>query len=232
MRRPLPALIAAIALAAAPGCGGDEQAAEKEKPASDGPTATGSASAPGCKDVAAPAPREDGGAKEPKGGLDPNRTHTVMLATNCGRITIELDVTSSPETTASFASLARQGFFDNTVFHRIVPDFVIQGGDPTGSGSGGPGYSTVDKPPADTVYSKGVVAMAKTGQEAPGTAGSQFYVVTGDAVQLPPEYALLGKVTAGQDVADRIGRLGDPQSGEAGTPLQPVVIERARVRAK
>ena len=109
---------------------------------------------------------------------------------------------------------------------------MIQGGDPTASGSGGPGYSTVDEPPADAAYTKGVVAMAKTGQEAPGTAGSQFYVVTGEDAQLPPEYALLGKVTKGQDVADRIGQLGDPASGEAGTPLQPVVIEKARVRAR
>ena len=88
----------------------------------------------------------------------------------------------------------------------------------------------MDKPPADTVYSKGVVAMAKTGEEPPGTAGSQFYIVTGDSVQLPPEYAVLGKVTKGQEVADRIGQLGDPQSGEAGTPLQPVVIEKTAVK--
>ena len=106
---------------------------------------------------------------------------------------------------------------------------MIQGGDPTVTGSGGPGYKTVDKPPAGTTYPKGAVAMAKGAQEPAGTAGSQFYVVTGDA-QLPPDYAMLGKVVKGQDVADRIGELGDPNSGEAGTPLQSVVIERVKVR--
>ena len=226
MKRLSAALFASLALAVAAGCGEDEK---KPKPAADGPSAT-LTTARDCKQVEAPAPREDGGAKKPKGSLDPKRSYTVTLTTSCGDISIELDVKTSPKTAASFVSLARQGFLDNTVFHRIVPGFVIQGGDPTGSGSGGPGYSTVDRPPADTVYSKGVVAMAKTAQEAPGTAGSQFYVVTGDSVQLPAEYALLGKVKAGQEVADRIGQLGDPQSGGAGTPLQPVVIEGTRVK--
>ena len=87
---------------------------------------------------------------------------------------------------------------------------MIQGGDPTGTGTGGPGYTTVDKPPADAKYTKGVVAMAKTADEAPGTAGSQFYVVTGADAGLPPEYAVIGKVTEGIDVVEQIGALGDP----------------------
>ena len=93
-------------------------------------------------------------------------------------------------------SLARAGFFKKTIFHRIVPDFVIQGGDPTGKGTGGPGYKTVDKPPPGTKYTRGVVAMAKTQQEKPGTAGSQFYVVTGADAGLPPDYAVIGDCLA------------------------------------
>jgi peptidyl-prolyl cis-trans isomerase B (cyclophilin B) len=153
-----------------------------------------------------------------------------VLQTSCGDITIRLDQRTSPKTAASFAALARSGFFDGTVFHRIVPGFVIQGGDPTGTGTGGPGYSTRDVPPQDTAYTKGTVAMAKSAAEAPGTAGSQFYIVTAPDAGLPPDYALLGEVVRGQRQVDAIGELGDPASGELGTPLQPVVIERATLR--
>ena len=123
----------------------------------------------------------------------------------------------------------RTGFLDDTVFHRIVPGFVIQGGDPTGSGTGGPGYSTRDVPPRDTRYVEGTVAMAKTEVEPPGTAGSQFYIVTAPDAGLPPDYALLGEVVEGQEVVAAIGELGDPASGGEGVPLQPVVIESAEL---
>jgi peptidyl-prolyl cis-trans isomerase B (cyclophilin B) len=221
----LAALAAALALLAWAGCGEEEK---PEQPAAEAPPAT-QATVPGCKQVEAPQPRDDAASK-PKGPLDPKRDHTVTFTTSCGKFSVKLDVKRAPKTTASFASLVRQKFFDDTLVTRIVPGFVIQAGDPTGSGDGDPGYSTVEPPPADTVYSKGVVAMAKTGQDPAGHAGSQFYVVTGDGVQLPPEYALLGKVSKGQEVADRIGQLGDPQSGDQGTPLVPVVIEKARVK--
>jgi len=183
----------------------------------------------GCQEVDQPEPKPDGGAKPPKGKLDPGKTYQVVLETNCGDITIRLDQKVSPKTTASFANLAETGFYDDTFFHRIVPGFVIQGGDPTGTGTGGPGYSTVDVPPRNARYVQGVVAMAKAGNEPPGTSGSQFYVVTAPDAQLPPDYALLGKVVKGQDVVDTIGELGDPASGGLGTPLQPVVIEKASV---
>jgi cyclophilin family peptidyl-prolyl cis-trans isomerase len=98
---------------------------------------------------------------------------------------------------------------------------VIQGGDPEGTGSGGPGYSVVEKPPANLAYTKGVVAMAKTSAEPPGTSGSQFYVVTGADAGLPPEYALVGKVSEGLDVVTRIGEQGQPDE----KPKQPIVIE-------
>jgi peptidyl-prolyl cis-trans isomerase B (cyclophilin B) len=180
-----------------------------------------------CREVPMPNPKPDGGAKKPTGSLNPGKTYRAVLKTSCGDITVQLDQKTSPKTAASFASLVKQGFYDGTVFHRIVPGFVIQGGDPTGQGSGGPGYSVRDKPPADTVYSRGVVAMAKTQVEPPGTSGSQFYIVTAPDAGLPPDYAVLGEVVKGLDVALAIDQLGDPASGGAGTPLQTVQLEKA-----
>ena len=141
--------------------------------------------------------------------LDPKKPHTLDVLTNLGSFAIRLDVEDSPCVTSSFAALARRKFFDGTIFHRIVPGFVIQGGDPTGTGTGGPGYTVVDVPPRDSLYTKGVVAMAKTAAEPPGTAGSQFFVVTANDAGLPPEYAILGVVTKGLPVVERIGRLGN-----------------------
>jgi peptidyl-prolyl cis-trans isomerase B (cyclophilin B) len=182
-----------------------------------------------CKDVEQPAPRDGGRQKKPGKPLDAAKTYDVELQTSCGSFTIRLDQKTSPNAAASFASLGRGGFFDDTIFHRIVPGFVIQGGDPTASGTGGPGYSTRDRVPSDAAYDPGVVAMAKAGNEPAGTAGSQFFVVTAAGAGLTPDYALLGKVTRGMDVVQAIGELGDPASGGAGTPLQSVVIEKATV---
>jgi cyclophilin family peptidyl-prolyl cis-trans isomerase len=141
--------------------------------------------------------------------LDPKQPHTVGVLTNYGRFTFRLDVEDSPCVTSSFASLVRRGFFDGTAFHRIVPGFVIQGGDPTGTGRGGPGYTVVDAPPKNSLYTEGVVAMAKSESEPPGTAGSQFFIVTAPDAGLPPDYAILGVVTKGLKVVERIGRLGN-----------------------
>ena len=190
---------------------------------------TGSSGTAECTDAELPPARKDGGATEPKERLDPEKTANLVVETNCGTFTITLDQAGAPATTASLVSLANDGFFDATLFHRIVPGFVIQGGDPTQSGSGGPGYKTVDKPPSDAAYTKGVVAMAKSGAEAPGTSGSQFFVVTGDDVGLPPEYAVVGTVTNGLDVVELIGTLGDPATEQ---PTRPVVIESVTVEAQ
>ena len=141
--------------------------------------------------------------------LNPKQPHTVHVLTNLGAFDVRLDVEDSPCVTSSFASLVRQRFFDGTVFHRIVPGFVIQGGDPTASGTGGPGYTVVNVPPKNSLYTEGVVAMAKSADEPPGTAGSQFFVVTASNAGLPPEYAILGVVTKGLKVVERIGRLGN-----------------------
>jgi peptidyl-prolyl cis-trans isomerase B (cyclophilin B) len=212
-------VVAAAVLALAAGCGGDDDTTTTA-------TDTTVASAAGCTAVEQPAPKPDGGATAPKQALPSGKIYEVVFATNCGTFTVTLDLKTAPKTAASLVSLARAGFFDDTIFHRIVPGFVIQGGDPTQTGTGGPGYSTVDVPPASARYTKGVVAMAKTGAEAPGTAGSQFFVVTGDDAGLPPEYAVVGEVTDGLDVVERIGALGDASE----QPTQPVVIEKVTVR--
>ena len=201
----------------AAGCGGSSDAAGV------GTETTGVAE---CTTVDLPAARSDGGATEPSERLDPEKTYDLVVKTNCGTFTITLDQAGAPATSASLVSLARAGFYDDTIFHRIVPGFVIQGGDPTQTGSGGPGYSTVDAPAADAAYTKGVVAMAKTDSEAPGTSGSQFFVVTGDDVGLSPEYAVVGSVTSGLDVVELIGTLGDPATQQ---PTRPVVIESITV---
>jgi cyclophilin family peptidyl-prolyl cis-trans isomerase len=158
--------------------------------------------------------------------LDPTKPYTVVTRTNLGRFSFTLDVKDSPCTTASFAALVRRKFFDGTRFHRIVPGFVIQGGDPTGTGTGGPGYSVVDTPPTTARYTKGVVAMAKTGAEPAGTAGSQFFVVTGADAGLPPDYALLGKVTDGLALVERIGKLGDPATEQ---PTRRIVVASMKI---
>jgi peptidyl-prolyl cis-trans isomerase B (cyclophilin B) len=216
----LPGLaVAAAAAVLAAGCGGDD---ENTTAATD----TGPSSTAGCTEVEQPAAKPDGGASAPTQPLAAGRTFRLVFATNCGTFTVTLDQKTAPKTAASLVSLGRAGFFDDTIFHRIVPGFVIQGGDPTQTGTGGPGYSTVDVPPADARYTKGVVAMAKTGAEAPGTSGSQFFVVTGADAGLPPEYAVVGEVTDGLDVVERIGELGDASE----QPTQPVVIQKVTVQ--
>jgi peptidyl-prolyl cis-trans isomerase B (cyclophilin B) len=209
-------------------CGGDEDEPSAEKSPSAAAPAEQQA---GCKDVEQPPYGEEGSQVE-RPALDPAKTYLVEMQTSCGAFTIRLDQKTSPKAAASFVALARSGFFDDTIFHRIVPGFVIQGGDPTASGSGGPGYSTRDRVPPDAAYVPGVVAMAKAGNEPAGTAGSQFFVVTGEETGLTPDYALLGRVTKGMDVVQAIGQLGDPASGGTGTPLQSVVIEKATVRER
>jgi peptidyl-prolyl cis-trans isomerase B (cyclophilin B) len=156
--------------------------------------------------------------------LDPNKTYRVVMKTNQGTFTITLDQKTSPHVAASFVALVRKGYFDRTIFHRIVPGFLIQGGDPTGSGRGFPGYTVVDKPPRTTKYTAGLVAMAKTGVQRPGTAGSQFFIVTKGDLGLPPIYAVLGRVTAGMPVVKKIGELGDLTTEK---PTKRVVVERA-----
>ena len=215
LRRGLP--LALVVVLAACGGGGSDKS-------SSGTTTDSN----GCTTVEQPKPEARTAAKPTK-GLDPSKGYAVTIQTNCGSFTIDLAVKTSPATTASFVSLARKGFFDHTIFHRIVPDYIIQGGDPTASGAGGPGYSTVDKPPATARYTLGTVAMAKTQAEPPGTSGSQFFVVTAQDTQLPPDYAVLGEVKDGLDTVTRIGALGDPATEQ---PTEIVEIQKTSVSVK
>ena len=187
----------------------------------------GGSTAEGCADVDAPAAKPDGGATKPSGLLDETVTYTLVFETSCGDFEVTLDQELAPDTAASLVALANDGFYDDTIFHRVVPGFVVQGGDPTGSGGGGPGYSTVDVPPSGATYTRGVVAMAKTQVEPPGTSGSQFFVVTAEDAPLPAEYAIVGEVTKGFETVERIEALGDAVTEQ---PSQPVVIERVSVR--
>jgi peptidyl-prolyl cis-trans isomerase B (cyclophilin B) len=181
------------------------------------------ASASACKQVEAPQPKNVSYGAPPQ-SVKKGEKLTAVVETSCGTFEIALDAQRAPKTVNSFVFLSEKGFYDGLTFHRVVPEFVIQGGDPTGSGSGGPGYSVDEKPPPNLAYTKGVVAMAKTSAEPPGRSGSQFYVVLGADAGLPPEYALVGKVDEGFDVVERIGRLGTPGS-ETGQPKQTVLIE-------
>src|SRR3712207_3265795 len=204
MRRPL-VLFLNLLLLLLPACGDDE-----ERPAGGGDaaettaqTTATEATTTGCRAVAEPKPGDAGKQKKPTFKVKEGTTYTAVLQTSCGTVEIELAAKEAPKTSASFISLVRSGFYDGLGFHRIVPGFVVQGGDPAGTGEGGPGYEVVEAPPEDLKYEKGVVAMAKTELDEPGTSGSQFFIVTetdGPAASLTPDYALLGKIAGGADV--------------------------------
>ena len=218
MRWTLPALCALLLLAA---CGGDDQTPS---------TAVSPKQAQvTCKKVAAPAPKGEQNLSRPKTTLQPGQRYDVDLQTNCGTITIRLATGRAPKTSASFADLVRRGFYDGLIFHRVVHGFVIQGGDPLGTGMGGPGYTVVERPPADLAYTTGIVAIAKTEADPSGASGSQFFIVTAPDAGLPPDYAVAGGVVRGMDVAQRIGKVAvDDQD----RPISPVVIEKATLRTE
>jgi len=190
----------------------------------DGTSSSEEASSGGCEKVEAPEPKTTS-FKAPKQVLQAGEPATAVVKTSCGTFEIALDTERAPKTANSFAFLAEEGFYDGLTFHRIVPGFVIQGGDPEGAGTGGPGYSVDEKPPPNLAYTKGVVAMAKSSAEPPGRSGSQFYVVTAPDAGLPPEYALVGKVSEGYDAVARI----EEQGTASETPKQTILIEEVTI---
>jgi peptidyl-prolyl cis-trans isomerase B (cyclophilin B) len=212
-----------LALAAA-GCGGSGSGTEQV------------ATPPACARTTQPAPAART-AKAPAGTLDESKTYEVVLRTNCGSFTIRLEPETSPHAASSFVSLAEVGYFDHTAFHRIVPGVMIEAGDPTASGNGGPGYTTHDDP-RDAEYTHGVVAMVRPDGAPAGTAGSQFLVVTGPTADLPPGQPVVGRVVEGLEVVDHIGTLGGDTElptevqNTSGLPTEVVVIERATVVAE
>lgn len=189
-----------------------------------GSSSTTTAGAGGCKQVEAPQPKHVS-LKAPKQTVKPGEKLTAVVKTSCGSFDIALATKEAPKTANSFAYLAKQGFYNDLTFHRIVPGFVIQGGDPLGNGTGGPGYTVVEKPSAHLSYTRGTVAMAKSSNEPSGSSGSQFFVVTGASAGLPPEYALVGKVSKGAAVVARIGKLGTATE----KPKQTILIEKMTI---
>jgi len=155
--------------------------------------------------------------------IDPARRYTATIETSKGTIVAELDAAGAPVTVNNFVFLARWHYFDGIVFHRIIPGFVIQGGDPEGTGRGGPGYRFADELPKPGRYQIGSLAMANAG---PNTNGSQFFVISGsDGVRLPPQYSLFGSVVGGGEVVTAIDAVGSP----SGAPKERVVIESVTI---
>ena len=155
--------------------------------------------------------------------IDTERTYSATMVTSKGTLEILLDAHAAPVTVNSFVFLARWHYFDGIIFHRVIPGFVLQGGDPTGTGTGGPGYRFDDELPKAGRYELGSLAMANSG---PHTNGSQFFVISGpDGVCLPPLYSLFGKVVKGLDVVTAINDVGSP----SGAPRERVVIESVTI---
>jgi peptidyl-prolyl cis-trans isomerase B (cyclophilin B) len=192
-----------------------------------------------CDDVEAPAPKTVEPAAAPATEIVPTTLYTAVLDTSCGKIEILLDTAQAPMVVNNFVVLARQGFYDDTSFHRAAENFVIQGGDPAGDGSGGPGYELQGEVPASgTGYSVGSVAMAKSGDAAPGTTGSQFFIITSQGQGLrtlntePYQYAVLGQVSKGLKIARKIESFA-PEGAEGqpgdGPPTKTVVLEKVTI---
>jgi cyclophilin family peptidyl-prolyl cis-trans isomerase len=157
----------------------------------------------------------------PQQTIDPQRSYTATIRTSAGEMTAELFAADAPKTVNNFVFLAREGFYDGVIFHRVIKGFMIQGGDPTGTGTGGPGYRFNDEP-VSRKYERGTLAMANAG---PNTNGSQFFVMHAD-YPLPPNYTIFGKLTDGVDVVDKIA--GAP-TGAQDRPHDPVTIESVEI---
>ncbi|TXG78797.1 peptidylprolyl isomerase [Candidatus Dojkabacteria bacterium] len=156
--------------------------------------------------------------------IDAAKEYTATLNTEKGPIVISLHAQETPVTVNNFVFLAREKFYDGTIFHRTIPGFMIQGGDPTGTGMGGPGYRFADEAFTGE-YKRGVVAMANAG---PNTNGSQFFIMHAD-YPLPPNYVIFGEVTSGLEVVDAIATAPTQPSGERSTPVTPVLVQAVTI---
>lgn len=163
----------------------------------------------------------------PQMTIDTNKTYGATLKTDAGDIVVELNAKEVPITVNNFVFLARERFYDNTIFHRTIKGFMIQGGDPEGTGTGGPGYTFADEPFTGE-YTRGTLAMANAG---PNTNGSQFFIMHQDTA-LPKNYVIFGHVTNGLNVVDKIAEAPTKPGGEGSTPVTPVVIRSIKVTEK
>ena len=156
--------------------------------------------------------------------IDPSKRYTATMSTSMGDLVIALDAVAAPKTVNNFVFLAREGYYDGVIFHRIIQGFMCQGGDPTGTGRGGPGYKFADELPRPGQYEVGSVAMANAG---PNTKGSQFFIVSGPSgVGLPPQYSLFGKVVKGLEVVAEMEKV---KTGPGDKPVQDLTINSVEI---
>ncbi len=236
MRRAVPLLLLLVAALAA-GCSvpGQDSATTSTVEAPPEATAAAPSLTPGTDGCDHQKPPNAGEQKPtytevpPDPLVPPTATWTVTMVTSCGPIVMTLDPTTGGSATSSFAALVRSGFYDGLTFHRVVPGFVVQGGDPAGTGAGGPGYTVDTAPPSDYRYKNGDVAMAKAGNEPAGAAGSQFFIVSTESggAMLEPLYAVVGHATdaTSAETLRKIDKLGVAD----GPPVEPVYIWTARL---
>ncbi len=178
---------------------------------------------PDCPPVDGSAEQRQHFDAEPPMCIDVAKRYTATMTTSKGTLVIALDPATAPKTVNNFVFLARYHYFDGIVFHRIIPGFVLQGGDPEGTGRGGPGYRFADELPRAGRYQVGSLAMANAG---PDTNGSQFFIISGpDGAALPPQYSLFGSVVSGGEVVQAIDAVGT----RSGTPKEQVVIESVTI---
>lgn len=232
LARPRPTLRTALGVLAVAtplvlaGCGSEESTPAAGSGGGDSTTAAETSSG----DAAVECPPAEGTQERttsfesaPPMCLTPGVDYTAVITTDAGTVTVDLLEDKAPETVNNFVFLARNHYYDGITFHRVIPGFMIQGGDPQGTGSGGPGYQFSDELPAAGEYEIGSVAMANAG---PDTNGSQFFIVTGDAgVSLPPDYSLFGAVTEGMETVTAIETDGSAQ----GTPSTTHTIESVEI---
>ena len=174
-----------------------------------------------CPAADGSSPKKQKFSEAPPMCIDPSKNYTATMVTNKGTMTIALDPVAAPKKVNNFVFLARYHYYDGVTFHRIIPGFVIQGGDPQGTGMGGPGYKFADELPRAGRYEIGSLAMANAG---PNTNGSQFFIVHKD-YPLPPNYTIFGKLTDGLDTLDKIATTPTgPGRGGPDTPRTPVTI--------
>ncbi|HEY8741850.1 MAG TPA: peptidylprolyl isomerase [Chloroflexota bacterium] len=227
MRRWRPTIVGAVALFLVAGCGQPAATAAVTANPAAVQAACGSATPSGT-------PQRTYSAL-PAMQIDVKKQYTATIQTQYGNIVIQLLPQNAPLTVNNFVFLACHGFYDGLIFHRVVPGFVIQGGDPQGTGAGGPGYSFKDElPSSSSVYTAGAVAMANSG---PNTNGSQFFICTANDTSLPPNYTYFGKVTQGMDAVTAISKVNltaDPAdpSGTKSKPVTPVVLQHVTIQSQ
>jgi cyclophilin family peptidyl-prolyl cis-trans isomerase len=185
------------------------------------PTSTGAASQTNSVPIVSPSKAEKGPSLME---IDTKKTYEAVLKTTLGDITIQLNASGTPISVNNFIALSWKKYYDNTIFHRIIKGFMIQGGDPKGNGTGGPGYTFADEP-FQGEYTRGTVAMANAG---PNTNGSQFFIMHKD-YPLPKNYVIFGKVTKGIEVVDTIAEAPTQTGGEGSTPVSPTTITSVQI---